>query len=69
MILRPFKYVLVAVALEVDEDGHPVAEHASQETVVYGKENLFAAIEAFESSLKSTEEESRAEPDRAQRSH
>jgi hypothetical protein len=50
-MLKPFKYALVAIALEVDEEGNPIVEHASQESVFYGKEKLFDAVEEFEKTL------------------
>lgn len=51
-MLKPFKFVVQTVLLEVDADGNPVDEHvAEQPAVLYGVDAVRAFLDKVEADL------------------
>jgi N6-adenosine-specific RNA methylase IME4 len=51
MIVRPYKYLVVAVLQELDDDGHVIGERATEQNVIYGSDALATWAEDFDTSL------------------
>lgn len=55
MNLRPFKFVVQAVALEIDDDGAPVGERIADPVTLYGLEAMRDFADSFAGELAAAE--------------
>lgn len=60
LTFRPYKFLIIAVIQEVDEDGNVVRElNAENPTTVFGVDGLVRYAETFELDLSTSEEGTR----------
>ena len=51
MTLKPFKFIVTAILLDVDDGGEPAGEVATDPVSIYGAENLERWAREFEANL------------------